>query len=450
MSPERITFEAPAPDYHAYDYSEHYLRYGLLRDICAGKRVLDVACGVGYGSYLLASWGAREVVGVDLSAEAITEARRLFGHDRITFVQGNVEELGRLVHGKFDLIVSFETIEHLKLPRLFLEHVSRLRTDAAVVAISAPNDAGVLRAEEPNRFHLHRFSFDEFRALSNNILGEASSWALAFPAQGTLLVDVVAFSGMTAAHSALGALDRQINCAADVLAAQNNCAPSAATSSFYIGVWGLVGINRAAISPMSVASFKEPWWLLSDLRAEVARLKSEAADLTATIDAERQNHAHAASDLRAEVARLKSEAADLTAMLDAERQNHAHAASDLRNTQIEMSKICDTLRRTRAELDAVQQSTIWRSTGILRRGIGRLSPRTRSAMRGMLRGAYWLVTPHLWRRRYTYFLAKKAITQNPTNHLGQEVAPIERKQPLPPWAIEIMREVGLEQDRTIY
>ena len=482
MSLERITFEGPVSDYHAYDYSEHYLRYGLFREICAGKRVLDVACGAGYGSYLLASWGAQEVIAVDLSAEAITEARRVFGHDRITFIQGNVEELDKLVQGQFDLIVSFETIEHLKLPRLFLEHISHLRTAVGIVAISAPNDAGVLRAGEPNRFHLHRFSFDEFRALSNCILGEASSWALAFPAQGTLLVDAAAFSGMPAAHSALGALERQIGCTTDVLAAQANCAPSAATSAFYIGIWGRAGINRAAISPMTVASFKEPWWLLSDLRAEVAHLEAEISDLTTTLDAERQNHAHAANDLRAEVARLAAEISDLTTTLDAERQNHAHAANhlraevarlaaeisdltttldaerqdhahaanDLRRTQIEMSEVSDNLRRTQAALDTIQQSTVWRSTAILRHSIGRLSPRTRSAMRGVLRGAYWLITPHLWRRRYAYFLARRVVTLDPSNQGHQDVSPIEREPALPPWAIEIMREIGLEQDRAVY
>ena len=418
MSLERITFEGPVSDYHAYDYSEHYLRYGLFREICAGKRVLDVACGAGYGSYLLASWGAQEVIAVDLSAEAITEARRVFGHDRITFIQGNVEELDKLVQGQFDLIVSFETIEHLKLPRLFLEHISHLRTAVGIVAISAPNDAGVLRAGEPNRFHLHRFSFDEFRALSNCILGEASSWALAFPAQGTLLVDAAAFSGMPAAHSALGALERQIGCTTDVLAAQANCAPSAATSAFYIGIWGRAGINRAAISPMTVASFKEPWWLLSDLRAEVAHLEAEISDLTTT--------------------------------LDTERQDHAHAANDLRRTQIEMSEVSDNLRRTQAALDTIQQSTVWRSTAILRHSIGRLSPRTRSAMRGVLRGAYWLITPHLWRRRYAYFLARRVVTLDPSNQGHQDVSPIEREPALPPWAIEIMREIGLEQDRAVY
>ena len=450
MSPERITFEESTSDYHAYDYSEHYLRYGLFREVCAGKRVLDVACGVGYGSYLLASWGAREVVAVDLSAEAIAEARRVFGHDRITFIQGNVEELDRLAQGQFDLIVSFETIEHLKLPRLFLEHVSRLRTDAGIVAISAPNDAGVLRADEPNPFHLHRFSFEQFRALSNSILGEASSWALAFPAQGTIVVDAAAFSGMPAAHCALGALERQISCAADILAAQANCAPSAATSSFYIGIWGHVDINRAAISPMSVASFKEPWWLLSDLRAEVARLTTEISDLTVALDAERQNHAHAANSFRAEVARLTTEISDLTVALDAERQNHAYAANDLRRTQAKLSELSDNLRHTRAELDIVQQSTIWRSAAILRHSIGRLSPRTRSAMRRILRGAYWLATPHLWRRRYAHFLARRVAKQDPPSHVKQDVSPPERRQALPSWAIEIMREVGSQQDKAVY
>ena len=60
---ERLQFGSEMA-YNAMDAAEHLARYAMLRSICVGKRVLDVACGEGYGSYLLAQWGAASVTAV--------------------------------------------------------------------------------------------------------------------------------------------------------------------------------------------------------------------------------------------------------------------------------------------------------------------------------------------------------------------------------------------------
>src|SRR6516162_313408 len=97
--------------YNAMDAAEHLARYAMLRSICAGKRVLDVACGEGYGSYLLARWGAASVTAVDISPEAIAKAKAIFPAANVTYLKGDVCRLGEVVSAKarFDLICSFET-----------------------------------------------------------------------------------------------------------------------------------------------------------------------------------------------------------------------------------------------------------------------------------------------------------------------------------------------------
>ena len=91
---------------------EHMHRYAAALKLAAGKDVLDVACGEGYGSRLIAGV-ARAVTGVDISADAIGHANRAYGGlGNLAFRQGSATELP-LADKSFDVVVSFETIEHL-------------------------------------------------------------------------------------------------------------------------------------------------------------------------------------------------------------------------------------------------------------------------------------------------------------------------------------------------
>ena len=92
---------------------EHMHRYAYAAAFGAGKRVLDAACGEGYGSALLARAGAN-VTGIDISAEAVAHARlRYAGVDGLKFAQADVTQLDGLAAASFDVIVSFETLEHV-------------------------------------------------------------------------------------------------------------------------------------------------------------------------------------------------------------------------------------------------------------------------------------------------------------------------------------------------
>jgi 2-polyprenyl-3-methyl-5-hydroxy-6-metoxy-1,4-benzoquinol methylase len=129
----------------------HLDRYAFARGYCAGKTVLDGACGAGYGSALLGERAAR-VVGIDMSGESVAYATRDYGRDNVSFRKSFVE-LTPFDDNSFDVIVSFETVEHTLCPRSHMMEVARLlEPEGGVAIVSVPNQWG-LTAQ-------HFFDFD--------------------------------------------------------------------------------------------------------------------------------------------------------------------------------------------------------------------------------------------------------------------------------------------------
>ncbi len=136
---------------------EHIYRYRFATAFVPGKRVLDIACGEGYGSRALWDAGAAYVIGVDISEEACHHATRRYGIDARP---GSAEDVP-LADGSLDLIVSFETIEHVARPEVFLNEAMRLLVPGGLLVISTPNqpvyDAGV-----QNPFHCSEMDEAQF------------------------------------------------------------------------------------------------------------------------------------------------------------------------------------------------------------------------------------------------------------------------------------------------
>lgn len=145
---------------HARTFWEHAGRYQFARRYARGKRVLDVACGEGYGAAALAKAGASDVVGVDVSAGSCASAARKYG---LRTVVGDAHRLS-LADRSVDLVVSFETIEHLARPADFLDECARVLDTAGTLIVSTPNRP-VYGAEVENPHHVHEFDRDEFAAL---------------------------------------------------------------------------------------------------------------------------------------------------------------------------------------------------------------------------------------------------------------------------------------------
>ena len=153
---------------------EHWHRYAFARRYAEGVKVLDAACGEGYGTALLGATAA-EAVGVDIDAGAIRHAQASYGSGRIRFVEGSCTDLP-FSDASFDLVVSFETVEHLDAADQtpMLAEFARVLKPAGLLIISSPNKRLYSDARAyVNEFHRHELYRD----------GLASLLAKAFPAQ---------------------------------------------------------------------------------------------------------------------------------------------------------------------------------------------------------------------------------------------------------------------------
>jgi SAM-dependent methyltransferase len=145
---------------------EHWHRYLWAAGQVAGLRVLDLACGEGYGSALLARTAAR-VTGIDSSADAIAHAARTYRAANLRFVQGRAGHVPIAEESCVDVIVSFETIEHLDAEeqRRLIAEARRLLQPSGVLLISTPEPAHYNVGREPNVHHVHELGRAEFEAL---------------------------------------------------------------------------------------------------------------------------------------------------------------------------------------------------------------------------------------------------------------------------------------------
>jgi len=148
-------------------YQEHLNRYVFASRFTNGKNVLDAACGSGYGTaYLLENGMACQVFGVDLSEDAVRYAEDRYGQHKISFVCADVASLP-FPNEFFDIVVSFETIEHLVDRTRYLAECKRVLKPGGLFICSSPNKKVYSPySEKPlNSFHTVEFLPDQFSAI---------------------------------------------------------------------------------------------------------------------------------------------------------------------------------------------------------------------------------------------------------------------------------------------
>ena len=188
-----FTGERFAPEQKGAIWHEHWHRYCVAAPLARGLRVLDAACGEGYGSFLLAA-EAGEVIGVDIAAEAVAHAQARYRATNLRYVRASCVALP-LPDDGVDVVVSFETIEHLSEQAAMLAEFRRVLAPGGVLVISSPNKP-VYSGEEPfeNEFHVKELTRDELQALL----------APGFPAQRWYAQRVVAHSALWAEDGVAG------------------------------------------------------------------------------------------------------------------------------------------------------------------------------------------------------------------------------------------------------
>ncbi len=143
------------------DFWAHVCRYKFATRYVRGKAVLDIACGEGYGSSGLLKSGALSVTGVDISDTVCRHAQNKYA---IECRVGEAENIP-LRDNSTDVVVSFETIEHVPRPERFLEECTRVLRKGGRAIISTPNLSALSDREKSNPFHCSEMLYDEFVSL---------------------------------------------------------------------------------------------------------------------------------------------------------------------------------------------------------------------------------------------------------------------------------------------
>lgn len=160
-----FTGERMIPEYnHGQEiYLEHMTRYMFASQFVKDKVVLDIACGSGYGTDYLLKAGAKKVIGVDISEETINYCKEKYSDNKLEFLVGSVEKIPA-ENNSIDIIISFETIEHVneKEQLKFLQEVKRVLNLDGIFVVSTPNS---LIYPKGNKFHLKELNPDEFQKI---------------------------------------------------------------------------------------------------------------------------------------------------------------------------------------------------------------------------------------------------------------------------------------------
>lgn len=175
------------PNFASRMMHEHLVRYLFAGQLVAGKTVLDVGCGVGYGAQKLGLMGATSVTAFDISPDAVAHAAEFYAHPAVTYHVGDAEDFA--FDTRFDVVTCFEMIEHVQHPDRVLQCIERhLKPDGILIA-STPRFLG----EKRTHFHVREFTLDEYMALMTNVFPNTaiyfennhfSSMVTRSPAQG--------------------------------------------------------------------------------------------------------------------------------------------------------------------------------------------------------------------------------------------------------------------------
>lgn len=143
---------------------EHFHRYLYASEYVAGKTVLDIACGEGYGSQALAP-RAERMVGIDIDLASVQRANETYRRPNLRFLQGNLESIPQ-ADQSFDVALCFETLEHVANQPQALSELARVLKPEGLLLISTPNAGSEDEAwHEGNPFHTHELTREAFQGL---------------------------------------------------------------------------------------------------------------------------------------------------------------------------------------------------------------------------------------------------------------------------------------------
>jgi SAM-dependent methyltransferase len=327
--------------------AEHLARYAWAAQFATGRRVLDAACGMAYGSAMLAAAGATAVVGVDLDESVIAKVRAA-AKPGTSF---DVADLRKLPYDddEFDLVVSFETIEHVSDPAVVFDELARVLKPEGLLLVSTPN-RDVYTPGNP--FHLRELTPSEFaNELAKRFRSVAMRRQHTWVASG--IFDDEAFRIDN--HDMVDGVDVRKACEDE---------PGQETYTIGLASNGELPVGTGLVSLTADVDIRD--W---SARLDAADLAMATAPLGAGSDTE-------AELLRGEVAELRRQLAAGEAELSRFTELEAKLAATA-EALAEYDALKDKYDDVLARHQEVIHSSSWRLTGLLRR-LGALARSPRS------------------------------------------------------------------------
>lgn len=157
-------------------FADHCTRYNFAASFVKNKTVLDIACGEGFGTMIL-SRKAKEITGVDISVNTIIDARKKYNtsnYPSIRFISSEALIFLKKTRKKFDVIVCYETIEHIKEYKIFLTLINKRLKSEGLLILSTPNKkfSDLLAGDTFNPFHVKEFYCEELTNIVTEIFGQ--------------------------------------------------------------------------------------------------------------------------------------------------------------------------------------------------------------------------------------------------------------------------------------
>ena len=350
-------------------WNEHFSRYAFASGLVAGKRVLDLGCGSGYGSAELART-AESVTGVDIGVDAIEYAKAHFKLPNLTFLKQSCTQLAQPDAG-FQFITAFEVIEHLDNWRDMLGEARRVLSPGGEFLVSTPNKLYYTeqrRQAGPNPFHQHEFEFEEFKQALSEF----------FPRVDMLLqnrTEAFVYAGL---NHQLGSLPDGRDSEVPLLRLESSQS-NPAGAHFFLALCGGLTLTRArafVFIPTAANLLRERELHIDRLTSEVGLKNQWLTDMTGQRDQLQTQHdttltqleerARWAQALEAELDQTRQRVVNLQEEF-AQEQQQAKSVTDAYAAKVrELEKdvtekanwALDTERRLTAELEAKQNELV--------------------------------------------------------------------------------------------
>jgi 2-polyprenyl-3-methyl-5-hydroxy-6-metoxy-1,4-benzoquinol methylase len=161
---QKFTGERLIPEVISEDTFLHLHRYAIAFDYIIDKEVVDIACGEGYGSFLMSKY-AKNVTGIDIDEDTIINANSKYKNNNLSYLQGDVSKIP-LQTSTIDVVVSFETIEHTTMHNEMMQEIKRVLKPDGLLIMSSPDKKNYSdKRGFNNQFHVKELYLEEFENL---------------------------------------------------------------------------------------------------------------------------------------------------------------------------------------------------------------------------------------------------------------------------------------------